>query len=260
MSKFLLILAIILAGGAAYLGYQTKLRIVDLQLVRDNALKDASTTHATLKKTQEDLKSTQEQLATSKDEAAKLSADLTTAKSDIDKITAEKAELQAKYDEVQKALDDVKNKFHAEGGPSGDADSLAKTINDLQAKLKDTEIKYGEAQQLTATLQAKVSDLEGKNQVLTQYKTHHEGTVMARGLEGQVMAVNQGWNFVVISLGDRQGALPNAQMLVKRGDTLVAKVTISSVEPSTSIADIVPGSVPRGQRVMPGDRVVYPGP
>jgi hypothetical protein len=83
---------------------------------------------------------------------------------------------------------------------------------------------------------------------------------MARGLEGQVMAVNQGWNFVVISLGDRQGALPNAQMLVKRGDSLVAKVTISSVEPSTSIADIVPGSVPRGQRVMPGDRVVYPGP
>ena len=50
-----------------------------------------------------------------------------------------------------------------------------------------------------------------------------------------------------------------AQMIVKRGDQMVAKIKITSVEPSTAIADVVPGSLARGARVMPGDRVVYTG-
>jgi hypothetical protein len=33
---------------------------------------------------------------------------------------------------------------------------------------------------------------------------------------------------------------------------------VTSVEPSTSIADIVVRTVPRGFSVMPGDTVIYP--
>ncbi len=78
------------------------------------------------------------------------------------------------------------------------------------------------------------------------------------GLEGEVMAVNQGWNFVVVSIGDRQGAEANSELIVKRGDTMIGKLKITSVEPSTSIADIIPDSVSKGQRVLPGDRVIFP--
>ncbi|MEA3188595.1 MAG: hypothetical protein QOD99_2425, partial [Chthoniobacter sp.] len=47
--------------------------------------------------------------------------------------------------------------------------------------------------------------------------------------------------------------------LVVRGDQRIAKVRITSVEPSTSVADVVPGSMSRGARVQPGDRVIFPG-
>jgi hypothetical protein len=81
----------------------------------------------------------------------------------------------------------------------------------------------------------------------------------AKGLEGQVLAVNPSWNFVVISIGDGAGVVPNAEMVVMRGGEAIAKVKITSVEKATSIADIVPGSIAHGVRVQPGDRVIYQG-
>ena len=96
-------------------------------------------------------------------------------------------------------------------------------------------------------------------ETLREKAEQQDRRVMARGLEGQILAVNSAWNFVVISLGDRQGVVPHAEMIVMRDGQRVGKVKITSVEPSTSIADVVPGSVSRGSSVRPGDRVIYPG-
>jgi hypothetical protein len=83
---------------------------------------------------------------------------------------------------------------------------------------------------------------------------------MRTGLEGRILAVNQAWNFVVLSLGDRNGVIGNAEMLIKRGSQLIGKVRITSVEPSTSIADIIANSVRSGLTVQPGDTVIYYSP
>ena len=83
---------------------------------------------------------------------------------------------------------------------------------------------------------------------------------MRNGLEGRILAVNSSWNFVVLSLGDRNGVVNNAEMLIKRGAQLIGKVRITSVEPSTSIADIVANSIRPGLAVQPGDNVIYMGP
>jgi hypothetical protein len=104
-----------------------------------------------------------------------------------------------------------------------------------------------------------VHDAESRSddlqKIVDQYKNH----VLRNGLEGEVLAVNQGWNFVVLSIGDRQGAVANAEMILERDGSQIGKVRITSVEPSTSVADIIPGSLARGVRVQPGDRVIFPG-
>jgi hypothetical protein len=78
-------------------------------------------------------------------------------------------------------------------------------------------------------------------------------------VHGVILAVNQAYNFVVLNLGGRQGVEPNSEMLVLRDGTLIAKIRISSVEPSTAIGDIVSNSLERGVQVQPGDTVVYAG-
>ena len=79
------------------------------------------------------------------------------------------------------------------------------------------------------------------------------------GVRGTVLAVNQAYNFVVLNLGGRQGVEANAEMLVLRDGTLIAKIRISSVEPSTAIGDIITSSLERGVQVQPGDIVIYAG-
>jgi len=44
-----------------------------------------------------------------------------------------------------------------------------------------------------------------------------------------------------------------------RGNEPVARLRVTSVEPSTSIADVLPGSVRRGVSVQPGDTVIFEG-
>ena len=97
---------------------------------------------------------------------------------------------------------------------------------------------------------SQLSALAKKEQDRAQQRMRH-------GLEGRVLAVNPAWNFVVLNLGDKNGVVNNAELLVKRGTQFIGKVRVTSVEPSTSIADIVANSVPQGATISPGDDVIY---
>ena len=82
---------------------------------------------------------------------------------------------------------------------------------------------------------------------------------MVQGTRGTVTAVNSGWGFCVLSIGDKQGAATNRVLIVTRDGQSIGKVKITNVEASQSVADIVPGSFRKGVYVEPGDRVIYTG-
>ncbi|MCX6973055.1 MAG: hypothetical protein NTZ94_01940 [Verrucomicrobia bacterium] len=50
--------------------------------------------------------------------------------------------------------------------------------------------------------------------------------------------------------------MPYGELLVKRGATLIGRVSITSVEQFSSIAEIIPGSLVDGLSIQPGDYVV----
>jgi hypothetical protein len=77
--------------------------------------------------------------------------------------------------------------------------------------------------------------------------------------EIRVMAVNPAANFVILNIGATQGAVIGSEMILKRGDSQIARVRISQIEPSTSVADIIPGSMAPDLRLQPGDRAIFPG-
>lgn len=75
-------------------------------------------------------------------------------------------------------------------------------------------------------------------------------------LEGKVLAVNGTWSFVVISLGEQNGITNNREFLIKRGNQTITKVKVTSVEPSTSVADILAENGAPKAAVQVGDQVV----
>ena len=117
--------------------------------------------------------------------------------------------------------------------------------DELQAVKEGLETQLKSAQSQLAGLQKQAAD---------------RATMAAmNGLRGRVLAVDRNWNFVVLDMGNRNGVVNNATLIVQRGTSMVGRVRVTSVEPSQSIADIVPNSVPAGISVEPGDTVIYPG-
>jgi len=212
-----------------------------------------------------------------KQSAARAQANLKVAQDDLTKAKAAESDAESKATAAQSSLDAANAQNEAKD----------KTIKDLQdqiannhpgatpgnplaiytqeqmdaanAQLKDATAKAAELTELKNTLTQKVTDAESRADDLEKVVAHYKGVTLKNGLEGEVLAVNPGWNFVVLSIGDRQGAVANAEMILVRNGNQIGKVKITSVEPSTSVADIVPGSLARGVKVEAGDRVIFHG-
>jgi len=72
---------------------------------------------------------------------------------------------------------------------------------------------------------------------------------------GKVAAINSSWNFVVLNVGENNGLTKGSEMAVTRNGQTIGKIKVTSVEPLTSIGDIVPNSVASGSAIQVGDDV-----
>ena len=87
------------------------------------------------------------------------------------------------------------------GGPPPTPDELAK----LQAEV-------AEAHQVADTLKQREKDSEEKVASLSHEVDRYRKQVARPGITGRVVAVNPGWNFLVVDVGDRRGAVMNAPL------------------------------------------------
>lgn len=261
MAKLFIGIALALMLATAALGFLAKGNIDKLKTTLDGKKQEVEKQKGELRKADESLTTAKAELETANTKAqeAKTALDaktseltsatdkLATATSALETKTKEATDLQAKLDEAMKAP--------KAGMPAGDDPRIAALTADLQKAqaelaeqkaLVEATIKKGEADS------QRVVELEKKEKL-------RAAGVTRPGLTGKILAVNPGWNFVVLSVGDRQGVMVNSPLLVIRGNTPVARLRITSVEPGTSIADVIPGSVTRGVSVQPGDTVIFEG-
>ncbi len=254
MAKYLLIAAVVISLVTAGLGFVNHGKLADALATSEQTQATLGTTQKNLATAQTELKTTKASLEAADADKTKLAADLSAAqgdaskaKSDLDAATKDSADKATQIAALQKQIDDAtKNP----AGNSSDGSSLQATIENLNTRIQEQD--------------AQISSLSEKNKAdaaaLASYKEKEEQrtkSIMQPGLEGRVLAVNPAWNFVVLSIGDKQGAVNNAEMLLKRGGQYLGKVRITSVEPSTSIADIVANTLPAGVAVQPGDSVIF---
>ena len=74
-------------------------------------------------------------------------------------------------------------------------------------------------------------------------------------LHGRVANVQDKWNFLVLDIGQQQQVRKNAQFLIYRDHKPVGNVQVLSVGPTTSVAEILPGTRHETPRV--GDVAVH---
>jgi flagellar biosynthesis chaperone FliJ len=255
MGKFLVILAILLTAVSAVLGYLNQVKFVEVKQRAADAETTVSQTKAQLAKAQGDLKTASQNLASTVTEKDQLTSRLSGVQTDLEKtkaqvaqLTNDRTSLEAQISQLTADLQAKTQELEQKTTPG--AASPAEGGTDQQAQI-------AEQQTLISKLQGDLDSARFQLATLQKEKEDRMHQKMRNGLSGRVLAVNPAWNFVVLSLGDKNGVVNNAELLVKRGSQYIGKVRVTSVEPSTSIADIVANSVPQGTTISPGDNVIY---
>jgi myosin heavy subunit len=255
MGKFLVILSIVLTAASAVLGYLNQGKLAEARKSVADSEIAANQARTQLAKAQTDLKAAAQNLATTVAEKEQIASKLSGSQSELEKAKGQVTELGTDKSSLEAQVTQLTNDLQAktqeleQKGITGST-AHAEPTSDQQAQL-------AEQQTLITKLQGDLDSARSQLSALTKEKQDRIRQRMRNGLEGRILAVNPAWNFVVLSLGDKNGVVSNAELLVKRGTQLIGKVRVTSVEPSTSIADIVANSVPQGATISPGDDVIY---
>lgn len=200
-----------------------------LRVLAENRYGELDNTYADLKRTADELNVTKDELAQTKDQLERTQQQVVTLN---ETVTQKNAEIARQGDQI--------------GQLEQDKAGLQVQIDDLNTTVAKMEDEQQDLKDKITTLEQTVVELEG----LTG-----QGNVKAlpKGLHGTVVVVNKDWNFVILDLGSNDGLVPNAEMLIHRGDKLIGKVLISGVTRDLSIADIntdwVQGQVKEGDFV-----------
>ena len=232
ISLIVAIIAGLAAGGLAYMEVTDKIPALTKQRDDENsakkqALTELASTKNTLKRTQSDLAQTQSDLADTKadrDKEAQLAEDQTKRANDLnDKLAKATADLA-----------DTQNQLAAYKATDLTPDQVIK----LNKNLKDANSQIEAINLEKTVLQREIVRVKDR---LLKYEDPDAFVKLRADLKGKIEAVDPKWDFVVLNIGDDQGAVEDGEMLVSREGKLVAKVIIRSVQKDRCIANIVPG-------------------
>lgn len=261
MQKILLLAAIVFSLGAASLGLMNRSKFLDARAQKDRFQAESVSNAKKAEKFSTDLKAANEKLAVTGSDVEKTAAELMELKSEVSKSTAVLTDLQKQLADRDSLIAQQKTDMAAKDGRISELETKAtQVMQPTNAASEDLRKQLEEKDLLNSSLQTKLKEQESQISTLREREALRKSKSLRPGLEGRILAVNTSWNFVVLSLGDRNGLVNGAELLIKRGAQLIGKVRITSVEPSTSIADIVSNSIRGPFTVQPGDTVIYSGP
>jgi myosin heavy subunit len=260
MHKPLLFAAIILSLGAAAVGYLNHDKLVNLKSEVAKANAESQDSLKKLQNANKELKASKEKADQAAKEVEKNSGDLADLRSQLSSATSGLSDLQKENSDIKAKLAQKDSDMAAKDSRIAELESKGSGGSASGSGSDEAKKQLEEQNILMAKLEAKLKDQESQLSLLKEREAQRRTKIMRNGLEGRILAVNPSWNFVVLSLGDRNGVVNNSEMLIKRGTQLIGKIRITSVEPSTSVADIVANSVRNGLSVQPGDSVIYLGP
>lgn len=245
-----LIVAIVAGLATAIIGFtELKSRLSTTIQARDTFEQERDqerTAHAktrkTLKDTEATLEKTQKDLSDTTNQRDALQADK-------DRLTQETIRLTQVGKELRESRDGLQQELNRWNGLNVTVDGVRGLIAerkkmDEQIAAITTENKL--IKKNLDTVQEKLDLLLGKDRPV----------VLPETLRGEVVVVDPKFDFVVLNVGGDAGAKERGELLVNRNGKLIAKLRISSVSPSHSIANILPEWKAANEEVLEGDKVL----
>jgi peptidoglycan hydrolase CwlO-like protein len=259
MPRILIGISILLVTLSFIFGFLNSAKIKSLRSELATNISTRNNSERARTASEKKLKARENMLADEQSKMTAAEAKVTSAEANLTKAQNEKAALEAKVQANEGQLAELQKQVG--NAPVGAAPGAPEAVapNEMKSLLDDARQQLEAAEQEKTILADKIKAAEDRVTQLEEEKKRRGSGINAPGVHGTVVATNQAYNFVVLNLGERQGVVPNSEMLVMRQGELVGKIRISSVEPATSIGDIITNSLARGVQVQPGDTAIYAG-
>ncbi len=252
MWKVFLVISSVILGGAAYLSYS------NMEVVKERIAQVAEQTQL--------LEARQASLAKTNEEVAQLEQSIQMLKDEAEKLGTEKIDLDAKLVEAQSnekaqaaKLVTAKEALEEARGLMGNiakVEALQKEMNQIRAQVEEAEIEVVQMEGAAAAAKVEADRLAKVTEELKALRTDQEAGLIRGEFQSEIRNAYNQWGFVVVQGGNDQGVVNRAQMDVYRRGQPICKLLVTSVEPTYSVADIIPGSLAPGQSVQMGDTVV----
>jgi hypothetical protein len=270
MIRILLFATIALSLASGALAFLTRQKAQEMAGNLKATSQSVTETKSTASKLKEENKTAQariEELGKSaeaqKAQVDQVAANLKETESKATKLEADLAEKNQKVEALNKQLQEAVAAAKPAvpmPDPAQEA-KIAELGKELERTRQESEKEHKRLADEALELKKKVTQLTAKNNSAVGGGASGgarggSGGGAPKPVSGTVVAVNEGWNFVVVDLGDKNGVTPETVLEVQRKGKMLANLRVTEVRPKHISADVEYPEGKRKERVLLGDTVV----
>src|SRR6202045_3516680 len=231
MIRFLLIVSVLCALGAAGLGFlnRAKLAWMSQELIESRSSSDEA--GKKLKDLQQNLQQTEDRLATqvrlTQQERDARTAELNTSKAKLNQATEQLTARDSENKALTAALTEAGRNLEQKQRAEQDRQALARRLIDVEDELNQFRLAANKAK-----------------------------TRPVVPLEGSILSINQEAKALTVSLGTDSGVAANSRLTVVRNGEKLAQLRVVSVESNSCIAEFASAAPDNFSKVAVGDSVI----
>jgi hypothetical protein len=250
--KILSIFAAACLGASCYFAWSNQ---KDLAAERDRE----SNAKANLKAAQDVKKEGDEALIAKKAALEAVQKDLAAQKEETVKLGVQVQEKEVSHGIIKGNLEQIQQQVAAVEKQIEDAGDIEKLIAQVEKLKKDqaeAEAAVANQTQRLASAQEAYTNLVAITEKLRETEARGRRGVVDPAFTARISQYFPEWDFVILNKGNSGGVFANADLDVKRGKDVIARIKVKNVEQYGSIAELIPGSLATGQAIRTGDTVV----
>ncbi len=250
--KILSFLSAACLGAACFFAWSNQKDLVS-ERERERHAKD------NLKAAQERKTQGDEALVAKKTALEAIQKDLETSKAETVKLAESALEKDAALKVVKSSLDQVEQQVTAvekQIEEAGDIEKLIAQIDKYTKEKAEAEATVANQTQRLASAKEQYESVIAQTAKLRDTEARGRRGVVAPEFTARVAQFFPEWHFAILNKGNSGGVFANADLEVKRGKNVIAKLKVKNVEQFGSVAEVVPGSLATGDMIRTGDMVV----
>ena len=250
--KILSALTAVFLGTACYYAWSNQKLLVEERKREAYANANLAEIKAHIAKATEAKKSREAQLAEVTKELESTKASSAELASKVQGDSQELATLKANLDQVAKIVSQNQKQIEE----AGDIPGLLAQIASIKKERAEAEAALANQTQHLAAAQERITKLNNAAKEAEEREANGRRGIVDADFTAKVAHAYTDWGFVVLNKGNGGGVFANADLEVKRGKNVVAKLKVRDVEQNSSVAELVKGSLADGEHLRSGDLVV----